>query len=80
MLGRTLSVEPRTGFDLQSALRTLEIRCAQNSIRSDSNKQRTHVRRGQAKKLLKSKRWRAMFKEGFLREVARVRRMKGQGW
>jgi hypothetical protein len=80
MLGRTVPVNTGPGLDLQSAFRQLEIKCAQNNVKGDSMKQRTHVRRGQAKKELRSKRWRALFKEGFLREVGRVRRMKGQGW
>ncbi len=80
MLGRTLAVDAPAGFDLQSAFRTLEIRCSRNSVKSDMFAQRHHVRRGQAKKLLKSKRWRALFKEGFLTEVGRIRRMKSQGW
>lgn len=80
MLGRTLSIEPSSSFDLQSAFRSLEMRCSQNRVKDDFRVQRFHVRRGQAKKELKSKRWRALFKEGFLREVGRVRRMKGQGW
>lgn len=79
-LGRTLPVEEGNGLDLQGAFRVLEIRCAQNCVKKDSITQRTHVRRGQKRKELKSKRWRAMFKEGFIREVARVRRMKAQGW
>ncbi len=69
MLGRTLAVDAPSGFDLQSAFRTLETRCSQNSVKSDMIAQRHHVRRGQAKKLLRSKRWRALFKEGFLHEV-----------
>lgn len=80
MLGRTLPVEPGTGLDLQSAFRMLELRCTQNRVRQDHYQQRVHVRRGQKRKELKSKRWRALFKEGFLKEVGRIRRMKGQGW
>lgn len=80
MLGRTLPVEPGSGLDLQSAFRLLEMRCMQNKVRTDHYTQRVHVRRGQRRKELRSKRWRALFKEGFLRDVGRIRRMKGQGW
>lgn len=80
MLGRTLAVEAAVGLDLQASFRALEVRCAYNKVRVDSINQRTYVRKGQAKKILKRKRWRVVFKEGFMREVGRVRRMKGQGW
>jgi small subunit ribosomal protein MRP21 len=80
MLGRTLPVEPGNGLDLQSAFRMLEIRCSQNNVKKDSFSQATHVRKGQLRKSLKSQRWRALFLEGFLRELGRVRRMKRQGW
>jgi small subunit ribosomal protein MRP21 len=80
MLGRTMAVEPGGGRDLQASFRALDARCSQNKMRDDVRAQRYHVRRGQAKKELASKRWRALFKEGYFREVGRMRRMKGQGW
>lgn len=80
MLGRTIAVGEANTTDLQSTFRALEFRCAQNSVKTDSMKQRTHVRKGQKRKQLKVTRWRALFKEGFIREVARIRRMKAQGW
>jgi Ribosomal protein S21 len=80
MLGRTLAVEPGIGRDLQASLKALEVRNGLNKVKSDNMEQRHHVRRGQAKKVLASKRWRALFMKGFLREVARVVRMRRQGW
>ena len=80
MLGRTLAIGEAGISDLQSAFRVLEVRCQLNRVKSDSIEQRTHIRRGQKRKQLNSKRWRTLFKEGFMREVARVRRMKKQGW
>jgi Ribosomal protein S21 len=80
MLGRTMPVDPIGGRDLQATFRALEMRCTINSVKTDARVQRFHARRGQAKKELRSKRWRALFKEGYLKEVGRMRRMKGQGW
>jgi hypothetical protein len=77
-LGRTLEVY--TGTDVTSALRKLEVTCARNRIRHDFERQRFHVRRGMKKKLMKMQRWRVVFKEGFLAECARVRKMRKQGW
>jgi Ribosomal protein S21 len=80
MLGRTMVVDPAGGRDLQATFRALDMRCTANNMKGDIRTQTYHVRRGQAKKELRSKRWRALFKEGYLREVGRMRRMKGQGW
>ena len=77
-LGRTVNVSGN--FDVTRAFRTLEAACNRNNIKRDVHKQRFHVRRGQLKKQLKSERWRKLFKEGFLAECNRVRRMRRQGW
>jgi small subunit ribosomal protein MRP21 len=77
-LGRTLEVY--TGMDVTAALRKLEVTCARNRVRYDFERQRFHVRRGMKKKLMKMQRWRVVFKEGFLAECARVRKMRKQGW
>lgn len=76
-LGRTVRV---TGNDLGKSLRALDRKCNENSIRRDEISQRFHVRRGQAKKILRMRRWRALFKEGFIAECAKIRRMRKQGW
>ena len=80
-LGRSVNLESMAGGpDLNKALRTLETRCAQNKVRADERKQRTYVRRGQQMKYDRMNRWRKLFKDGFLAECARVRRMRRQGW
>lgn len=76
-LGRTIRV---MGNDLGSALTRLERRCGENQVRTESFRQMFHVRKGQERKLLKVKRRRALFKEGFIAECARIRRMRKQGW
>ncbi|KIV89645.1 hypothetical protein PV10_07030 [Exophiala mesophila] len=76
-LGRTIRV---IGQDLGSALTRLERRCAENSIKKDARAQLFHVRKGAKRKLLKTQRSRALFKEGFIAECARIRRMRKQGW
>lgn len=76
-LGRTVKV---VSGDPSRAFRALERKCADNRIRLDEIAQRFHVRRGQRKKLLRMKRWRALFREGFIAECDKIRRMKKQGW
>lgn len=77
-LGRTMDVSGPE--DLTRAFRMLEIKCNQNKVRLDDRKQRTYVRRGQRKKDIRRQRWRSLFKEGFLAECGRIRRMRRQGW
>ena len=77
-LGRTVDVSGN--FDVTRAFRSLEAACSRNSVKRDLQKQRFHVRRGQLKKQLKMERWRKLFKEGFLAECDRVRKMRRQGW
>ena len=80
-LGRSVNLLNLSGGkDLTRAFRQLEMKCAANSVRADEREQRTHIRRGMRKKLERRKRWRILFKEGFLAECARVRRMRKQGW
>jgi hypothetical protein len=76
-LGRTVRV---VSGDPSRAFRMLERRCQENKIKHDEIEQRFHVRRGQRKKLLRMKRWRALFREGFIAECDKVRRMRKQGW
>lgn len=86
--GPTLKLNPKLGrsvelkgvMDLTRALRQLEFKCNANSVKAESIKQRTYVRRGQRRKADKRKRWRALFKAGFMEECARIRRMRAQGW
>ena len=82
-LGRTISLDSLPGGggrDVTRAFKLLEMKCNQNNVRADERTQRTHVRRGLLKKINRMKRWRVLFKEAFLTECARVRRMKKQGW
>ncbi len=79
-LGRTLSTDLTRNVDLTTAFRRLERRCIENNVKVDERTQRIYVRRGQRIKELRSRRWRALFQQGFLHECARIRRMKKQGW
>ena len=79
-LGRTQSLDLTRNVDLTRAFRLLEGKCSGNNVKGDDRTQRVYVRRGQRKKDLRSKRWRALFKEGFLQECGRIRRMRAQGW
>lgn len=74
------SVEVTGGVDLTKAFQRMEGICARNQIKKDTHRQRFHVRRGQLKKNLRIERWRKLFKEGFIAECSRVRRMRRQGW
>jgi hypothetical protein len=74
------SVEIGGAFDLTRAFQRMEMICSRNSVRRDVARQRFHVRRGQLKKQLRMERWRRLFKEGFIAECSRVRRMRRQGW
>lgn len=81
-LGKTVDVNDASGFNITRAFITLEARIngRGNSVRKDEKDQKFHIRRGQKKKLKRSERWRIVFKEGFLAECARVRKMIRQGW
>lgn len=79
-LGRTLMVNPTTGADLAGAIRSLEALCSRNRVRADARRDLFYVRKGQRRKVLRSQRWRELFKQGFKAEVSRVRRMVRQGW
>ncbi|KAK5957054.1 hypothetical protein OHC33_001423 [Knufia fluminis] len=81
-LGRTVEVNDERSFDLTRAFVSLEakINGRGNSVRKDERNQKYHVRRGQARKIKKRERWRVLFKEGFLGECERVRKMIRQGW
>ena len=79
-LGRTKPIDSSRGVDLQTAIGRLEASCKTNGVRFDERSQKIYVRRGQRRKILKSKRWRNLFKEGFIQEVGRIQRMRKQGW
>lgn len=74
------SIEVTGGVDLTRAFQKMEAICGRNRVRSDLMRQRFHVRRGQDKKNRRIERWRKLFKEGFIAECSRVRRMRRQGW
>ena len=79
-VGRTIAVAPERGIDVGRAFRMLDMRCAQNSVRRDFQRQRFYERPGLKRKRLKSERWRKRFKESFQKTVGLVVRLKGQGW
>ncbi|KAI1627763.1 hypothetical protein EDD37DRAFT_274791 [Exophiala viscosa] len=66
--------------DVGGAFRALERKCANNHIKKDARDQLFHVRRGQAKKDIRRWRWRQMFRDGFVAECDRIRKMRKQGW
>lgn len=76
-LGRTVKV---MSGDPGRAFQTLERKCKDNGIKTDLMRQRFHVRQGQRKKILRRLRWRAVFREGFIAECDKIRRMRKQGW
>ncbi|KAI9671117.1 MAG: hypothetical protein M1831_005203 [Alyxoria varia] len=79
-LGRTIEVNDKRRMDLGRAFRMLEVKCSQNSVRRDFNKQRFHERPGLKRKRLKSERWRARFKTNFKQVIRRVEEMRRKGW
>ena len=79
-VGRTIKVDTSRGMDVGRAFRSLEMKCAQNSVKRDFMRQRFHERPGLKRKRLKSERWRKRFKEGFRGTVAMVKKMRAQGW
>ena len=76
-LGRTIGGVYK---DVGGAFRALERKCMNNNIKKDARTQLFHVRRGQAKKDIRRWRWRVQFKEGFVAELGRIRKMRNQGW
>ena len=80
-VGRSQEVDPRVaGKTLGRALAMLSIRLNENRVRQTAREQRFHERKGIKRKRLRSERWRKRFKEGFKGMVAKVRRMRAQGW
>ena len=79
-LGRTQQLDLTRNIDLTAAFRKVERKCADNNVKTDARTQKIYVRRGQRRKDDRRRRWRVLFKEGFLHECARIRRMKAQGW
>lgn len=79
-LGRQVHVEPEKGYDLAAALRALNAACSQNKILQTQRRQKFHIRRGQMRKNLRMERWRKLFKFSFDHTVAKIQRMRAQGW
>jgi hypothetical protein len=77
-IGKTIEITGST--DLTRAFQRMEMVCSRNGVRRDFQSQRFHVRRGLLKKQMRMIRWRNLFKEGFIAECGRVRRMRRQGW
>ena len=80
-LGKTVKVNKING-DLVRALTALEVKIngRGNRVKRDVLRSEFHIRKGQLKKMMRRERWRKMFKEGYLAEAARVRKMIKQGW
>ncbi|KAL9624854.1 MAG: hypothetical protein Q9160_000901 [Pyrenula sp. 1 TL-2023] len=79
-LGCSTPIDINRSMDLQRAILTTERKVKLNKVRLEERQQRFHVRAGQKRKDLKSRRWRALFKRGFQNEVSRIQRMRRQGW
>ncbi|KAL3467074.1 hypothetical protein BJX64DRAFT_248804 [Aspergillus heterothallicus] len=79
-LGRTVNVEPGNGVRLADALRIMHKRLVVNHVKSDAMSQRFHMRKGMLKKTLRRRRWRKLFKFSFKHTLAKVERMRNQGW
>ncbi|KAL2815296.1 hypothetical protein BJX63DRAFT_163321 [Aspergillus granulosus] len=79
-LGRTVEVDPGNGVRLPDAIRRLQSRLNANNVKFDFNSQRHHVRKGMVKKTLRRRRWRKLFKFSFQHTLAKVERMRKQGW
>jgi hypothetical protein len=82
--GRTVFVKPFFGENAATsapqALNVLNRLVKKQGIRSKSNYQRFHERKGLKKKRLRMVRWRMQFKRGFRETVRRVMELKRQGW
>jgi len=79
-LGRTVDVDPASGVHLNEALRRLQSRLASNNVKIDTIIQKEHVRKGLMRKVLRRRRWRKLFKFSFQHTLAKVERMRKQGW
>ncbi|KAF3484212.1 uncharacterized protein GIQ15_03536 [Arthroderma uncinatum] len=79
-LGRTIAVDPTRGVDVNTAFSMMEAQVSRNNIKHDQRIQKFHIRRGQMRKIVKSKRWRKLFKASFDVTVLRCMELKRQGW
>lgn len=79
-LGRTIELNAAKGVDLGRALTRLGQLTRQNRIQQDRKSQRFYERPGLKRKRLRSERYRARFKAGFLATVEKVKAMRRKGW
>lgn len=81
-LGKSVAIVPENNFNLTRAFQVLETKINKNgnAVKRDERDQKFYLRRGMRVKMERRERWRALFKEGFIAEVGRVRRMISQGW
>lgn len=79
-LGRTIELNAAKGVDLGRALSRLGQLTRQNHIQQDRKSQRFYERPGLKRKRLRSERYRARFKAGFLATVEKVKAMRRKGW
>lgn len=79
-LGRTIELNVAKGVDLGRALTRLGQLTRQNRIQQDRKSQRFYERPGLKRKRLRSERYRARFKTGFLATVEKVKAMRRKGW
>ncbi|KAF4583145.1 hypothetical protein GQ602_006289 [Ophiocordyceps camponoti-floridani] len=83
--GRTVFVIPsrignNTAQTVSSAFRTISRLVRDMGLRAKSREQKKHMRPGLKRKMLRSKRWRARFKEAFKAATSRALELKKQGW
>ncbi|RCI09881.1 hypothetical protein L249_3876, partial [Ophiocordyceps polyrhachis-furcata BCC 54312] len=83
--GRTIFIIPRrsgpnTAPTVSSAFRAMNRLVREQKLRQKFHSQKVHLRPGMKRKILKSKRWRARFMEGFRAVASRAQELKRQGW
>ncbi|KAL4910365.1 hypothetical protein BDW74DRAFT_51378 [Aspergillus multicolor] len=79
-LGREVTISPDRGVDLDRALVKLNNILKENNVKFQQLDQKFHIRKGQAKKLLRMRRWRKLFRYSFAHTVGKIQRMRAQGW
>ncbi|KAL4950457.1 hypothetical protein BDW69DRAFT_172146 [Aspergillus filifer] len=79
-LGRRVPVSMERGENLEMSLFKLNRLLQDNNVKFQNLQQKYHVRRGQMKKNLRIKRWRKLFQYSMQHTVAKIQRMRKQGW
>lgn len=76
--GRSVAIQGHV--DVARGFKLMERTVAFNGIRRQATQQRYHERRALKKKRLQRQRWRVKFMAGFKATVAKVKKLKKQGW